>query len=77
MQVQTFQRKKRTSGVEENKVSKDYPVRIDSDMIKIIRMIQAKYLLQGKTPPSTRSITKIMAKEIDEDNILKKVFIKF
>jgi sulfur relay (sulfurtransferase) DsrC/TusE family protein len=58
-------------------MSQDNRLRVDKSMLKIIRMIQAKYLLQGKTPPSTRRITEMMAKEISEDKVLKKIFIKF
>jgi hypothetical protein len=39
-------------------------------------MIRAKYMLEGKTPPTTSKITQIIAKDIDTDKLLGKEFIR-
>lgn len=51
-------------------------IRTHKDFKKIINMIRAKYMLEGKTPPTTSKITQIIAKDIDTDKLLGKEFIR-
>ena len=52
-------------------------IRVSNEMKEIINYIKAKYLLEGKTPPSSRTITKAIAKKVDKDRLLQDDFIKF
>jgi hypothetical protein len=55
-------------------------IRSSNEFITIIRMIKAKYILMGKRPPSTSKITKLIAKRINKEELLKDVkdiFIPF
>lgn len=52
-------------------------IRAHKDFKKIIDFVRAKYLLDGKKPPGTASITKVIAGKIDQEEILRDVIIKF
>ena len=52
-------------------------MRADREFSKLIRFIKGRCLLAGKKPPSTASITKVIARRTDREDLLKDVFIKF
>lgn len=53
------------------------PIRIHGDLREILNFIRVKYIMEGKKPPSMTSITKVMAKKINKEELLEDVFIKF
>ena len=53
------------------------PTRISKEMKEIITFIKAKYMLAGKKPPSSSKITKIIAKKIKKEELLRDEFIRF
>ena len=65
--LKTFQRCKRPmSGI-----------RVSKEMKMLINRIRAKYLLEGKIPPSIPKITEMIAKKINYEELLKNEFVKF
>jgi len=55
-------------------------LRSDKEFCKIVNTIKAKYLLAGKTPPSTSKITQIIARNVDRkklEEVLRREFIRF
>jgi len=53
------------------------PRRISKEMQDIINYIRAKYILNGKKPPSVASITRMIAKKINKEELLRNEFIHF
>lgn len=51
-------------------------IRAHKDFKKIVTTVRAKFLLEGRTPPTTAKITKIIAKDIDTDKLFGREFIK-
>lgn len=51
-------------------------IRAHQDFKKIVNMVRAKFILEGKTPPTTSKITKIIARDIDAEKLLGKEFIR-
>ncbi len=43
----------------------------------LINMIRAKYIAEGKSPPSIEKITNIIAKNVDKEKVLRDVIVKF
>jgi len=52
-------------------------MRVDPEFKKMIRFIQAKYIKEGKKPPSANKLTKHIANIVNKDKILQDVYIKF
>ena len=57
------------------KISK--PIRCSPELREIINFIRAKHIMAGHPPPRTSTITKIIAKKIDKEELLRNEFIKF
>jgi len=51
-------------------------IRAHQDFKKIVNMVRAKYILEGKTPPTTAKITKIIANDIDAEKLFGREFIR-
>ena len=49
------------------------PVRTAKELRDIINYVKAHYILDGKRPPRSADITKIMARDIDKDKLLRLV----
>jgi len=43
----------------------------------IINFIRAKCILEGRIPPSKASITRVIAKKINKEELLRNEFIRF
>jgi len=52
-------------------------IRSSREFRRLIDFIRAKYIMQGKKPPTTSQITEIIAKKTDMEELLKDVFIRF
>ena len=52
-------------------------IRVSKEMHMLINKIRAKYLLEGKRPPSIPKITEMIAKKINYEELLRNEFIKF
>ena len=52
-------------------------IRISREMQHLINKIRAKYLLEGKKPPTISKITEMIAKNINYEDLLRNEFIKF
>ncbi len=52
-------------------------IRSSKEFNDIINFIRAKYILAGKRPPSTRRITRAIAKRINPEDLIKNEFIPF
>ena len=52
-------------------------MRVSSEFRKIVNQIRAKYIMAGKTPPSSSAISKVIAKKIRGKNLLENEFIRF
>jgi len=52
-------------------------IRSSSELRQIVNYIKAKHIMEGKKPPTTADITKMIAKKIDKEELLRDVFIKF
>ena len=52
------------------------PQRVSKDFQLLVNQIKAKYLLEGRQPPSTARISQIIAKKIKKEDILDDDFIK-
>ena len=50
--------------------------RVDKELLKIINFIRIEYLKRNKKPPTNAQITKIIAKRIKKEEILKDEFIR-
>jgi len=48
-------------------------IRTSKEFKDVINFIRIEYIKEGKNPPKTATITKIIANEIDKKNILKKL----
>ena len=48
-------------------------IRSSEKMIMLINSVRAKYIMAGKTPPTIRKITEIIAKGTNEKELLKNV----
>ena len=55
---------------------KDKQERISKDMVKIINYVRTEHMKRGKTPPSARKITQMMAKRIKKEELLYEEFIR-
>lgn len=53
------------------------PMRVSPEMRKLVNQIRAKYLLEGRNPPSITKITEMIAKKINKEELLRNEFIKF
>lgn len=54
------------------------PIRASKELWDIINFIKAKYYLAGKTPPSVRKITEIIARRTPKEKLYhEEFFIKF
>ena len=53
------------------------PMRVSPEMKKLINQIRARYLLEGKNPPSITRITAMIAKKINQEELLKDEIIRF
>lgn len=53
------------------------PVRVSKQLKDIINYVRAKYILEGKKPPSTSKITQMIAKRIDKEELLRNEFVRF
>jgi len=53
------------------------PMRVSPEMKKLINQIRARYLLEGRNPPSITRITEMIAKRINQEELLRDEFIKF
>lgn len=51
-------------------------IRAHQDFKRIVNMVRAKFILEGRTPPTTAKITKIIAKDVDTDKLFGKEFIR-
>ncbi len=52
-------------------------IRVDKDLMKIINTIRAKYIMEGKKPPTIANITKVIARDINAEELIRNVIIKF
>ena len=50
-------------------------VRTHKDLLEIINFVRAKYIMEGKRPPSNTKITRVIAKEINKEKLLQNVII--
>lgn len=46
-------------------------IRSDPEFKKVLDYVRAKYLLEGKTPPSYTTLTKVIAKRTDKEELLR------
>jgi len=53
------------------------PMRVSPEMKKLVNFIRAKYILDGKTPPSCTRITKMIANKVKKEDLLRNEFIRF
>ncbi len=51
-------------------------IRAHKDFKRIVNMVRAKFILEGKIPPTTSKITMIIAKDIDTEKLLGREFIR-
>ena len=51
-------------------------IRCSKEMKTIINFVRAKYILAGKKPPGISTITKIIAKKINKEELLENEFIR-
>ena len=58
-------------------VKSNKAIRSSAEFRKIVNYIRAKYIMEGKSPPSTAKITKIIAKKINKEDLLRNEFIRF
>lgn len=58
-------------------VSRSERIRAHREFKAVIDFIRAKYILEGKRPPGTASITKVIAGKINREELLRDVIIKF
>lgn len=58
-------------------VSNSRLMRVDPEFSRIVNFVRAKYIMEGKKPPSATNITKVLAKGMNKEELLKDVFIKF
>lgn len=52
-------------------------IRSSREFKDVINYIKAKYLLEGKHPPTTAEITKMIARKVNKEEVFKDEFIKF
>lgn len=52
-------------------------IRTSKELQEIINFIRAKYILEGRKPPSVREITKRIAKHVNKEKLWQDEFIKF
>ena len=52
-------------------------IRPSKEFRDIINFIRAKCILEGKIPPSAARITRIIAKKINKEELLRNEFIRF
>ena len=52
-------------------------IRSSPELKKIINTIRAKYILDGKKPPTTAKITKIIAKNVDAEKLFRSEMIRW
>ncbi len=52
-------------------------IRPSKEFRDIINFIRARCILEGKTPPSAARITRIIAKKINKEELLRNEFIRF
>ena len=60
--------------------SRNRLMRTDKEMRDLVNHIKAKYLLEGRDPPTTSKITQYIARNVDKkklDEVLRRDFIKF
>jgi len=53
------------------------PIRPSREFKEIINFIRAKYIIEGKKPPSVASITKVIATKVNKEEIFNDCFIRF
>lgn len=58
-------------------VNRGTNIRSHKNFSNIINFIRAKYLLEGKKPPTQERITGFIAKRIDKEELLRDLIIKF
>jgi len=52
-------------------------MRTDKEFRRIVNFVRAKYIMDGRKPPTSAAITRMIAKKIDKEDLLRDVFIKF
>lgn len=52
-------------------------IRSSKEFRDLINHVRAQYILAGKRPPTTANITKIIAKNMNKEELLRNVIIKF
>lgn len=50
--------------------------RVSKELKEIINYIRAKYLLAGRKPPSSREITRRIARKVNKEKLWEDEFIK-
>ena len=53
------------------------PMRVAPELVQTINYIRAKYMLEGRQPPSITEITRRIARKIKKEDLLKDEFIRF
>jgi hypothetical protein len=59
------------------KVRKTEVTRISGEMKNLINRLKARYLMSGRTPPTTSQITKVIATKTNEEELWYDIKIKF
>jgi len=52
-------------------------MRTSKEFQTIVNYIRARYIMEGKTPPSITHITRVIAKKINKEDLLRNEFIRF
>lgn len=50
-------------------------MRTSPEFRKIVNFVRAKYILAGKVPPTNSQITRMIAKKINQEELLRDEFI--
>ena len=66
------------SGVVNNKMKSRHKehIRASKEFIDIINYIKSKYVRKGRTPPTTKEITRKLSKNINKEDLFYREFIK-
>jgi len=56
---------------------KTHNIRSSKEMMDIINFIRAQHMLMGRKPPSITAVTRIMAKKMNKEELLRNEFIRF
>lgn len=60
-------------------VRKTYPcnIRPSKELMKVINEVRVKYIMNGKKPPTISKITKYIVDNINKEDLMRNVFIRF